>query len=90
MALHPEQTPGNGNSDSATISRNICFNQESALLVVDCYGYISTLSQSAEQLFGYNEELLRGSSVRLLFPDLNGSRWPGYLREPEPIGIPKF
>lgn len=71
VALHPEQTPGNGNSDSATISRNICFNQESALLVVDCYGYISTLSQSAEQLFGYNEELLRGSSVRLLFPDLN-------------------
>lgn len=71
VALHPEQTPGNRNSDSATISRNICFNQESALLVVDCYGYISTLSQSAEQLFGYNEELLRGSSVRLLFPDLN-------------------
>ena len=71
VVLHPEQTPGNGNSDSATISRNICFNQESALLVVDCYGYISTLSQSAEQLFGYNEELLRGSSVRLLFPDLN-------------------
>jgi PAS domain S-box-containing protein len=39
--------------------------------VVDCYGYISTISQAAETLFGYSEEVLRGSSVRLLFPDLN-------------------
>jgi hypothetical protein len=40
-------------------------------MIVDCYGYISTISSATEQLFGYSEELLRGSSLRVLFPDLN-------------------
>ena len=67
----PGQAPDNSPSQSTAISRSINFSQDSATLVVDCYGYISTISQAAETLFGYSEEVLRGSSVRLLFPDLN-------------------
>ena len=39
--------------------------------MVDCYGYISTISPAAATLFGYSEALLSGSPLRLLFPDLN-------------------
>jgi len=52
-------------------SRTIDFDENTAVLVIDCYGYISTLNSSAEKVFGYSEALLKGSSIRLLFPDLN-------------------
>ncbi|MDA8782611.1 EAL domain-containing protein [Porticoccaceae bacterium] len=58
------------NATSAPQSCSISF-EGSAIVVVDSYGYISSISQDAEQLFGYRDQLLKGSSVRILFPQLN-------------------
>jgi diguanylate cyclase (GGDEF)-like protein/PAS domain S-box-containing protein len=43
----------------------------SAYIVCDSYGFISRLSSAAEKLFAYSNELLIGSSVRILFPGLD-------------------
>ena len=59
-------------SEAQIINRSISFSQDSILVIADCHGYISTINQAAETFFGYSEDLLRGSSVRLLFPELNG------------------
>ena len=59
-------------SEAQIVNRSISFSQDSILVIADCHGYISTINQAAETFFGYSEDLLRGSSVRLLFPELNG------------------
>ncbi len=64
-------------SDSQSIAepnaivRQLYF-EDAAAIVVDCYGFINAISPGAEELFGYGHDLLKGSSVRLLFPGLNG------------------
>ena len=73
---HQGQAADSECSQAVAINRNIRFDPDSVLLVVDCHGYISTLSPSAATLFGYSKELLCGSSVRLLFPDLSDQDGP--------------
>lgn len=46
--------------------------EDAILIVTDCYGYIEAISHSAQELFGYSEQLLKGSSARVLFPGLDG------------------
>lgn len=47
-------------------------NPDSAYLTTDRYGFIARASEKAEELFGYSNQLLVGSSVRTLFPGLDG------------------
>jgi diguanylate cyclase (GGDEF)-like protein len=68
---HTQPRASDPGSEAPIISRSIRFSQDSILVIADCHGYISTINQTAETFFGYSEELLRGSSVRLLFPELN-------------------
>ena len=42
-----------------------------ACIVTDRYGFISRINGPAERLFAYSNELLVGSSVRILFPGLD-------------------
>lgn len=50
----------------------IVLDSGSAFIVTDRHGFISRISASAERLFCYSNELLAGSSVRILFPGLDG------------------
>ena len=43
----------------------------SAYIITDRYGFVSRLSTAAEKLFAYSNNLLAGSSVRILFPGLD-------------------
>jgi len=43
----------------------------SAYIITDRYGFVSRLSEAAEKLFAYSNNLLAGSSVRILFPGLD-------------------
>jgi diguanylate cyclase (GGDEF)-like protein/PAS domain S-box-containing protein len=43
----------------------------STYIITDSYGFISRVSSAAERLFDYSDELLTGSSVRILFPGLD-------------------
>ena len=43
----------------------------SAYIATDRYGFISRVSEAAERLFAYSNDLLIGSSVRILFPGLD-------------------
>jgi diguanylate cyclase (GGDEF)-like protein len=69
LAFDHAESPANSassNFNSCTISL-----EGSAIVIVDSCGYISSISQEGEQLFGYTDQLLKGSSVRILFPQLN-------------------
>lgn len=52
--------------------RPLNFDRNAILVVVDSEGFIQSISTAAEQLLGYSQALLTGSSVRVIFPDLNG------------------
>ena len=43
----------------------------SAYIIADRYGFVSRISKAAERLFAYSNDLLVGSSVRILFPGLD-------------------
>ena len=55
---------------------SVYIDSSSAYLVTDRFGFIASISPSAQALFGYSSgsdgELLIGSSVRTLFPGLDG------------------
>ena len=45
--------------------------ENSAYITTDRFGFISRVSERAQKLFAYNDDLLLGSSVRTLFPGLD-------------------
>jgi hypothetical protein len=49
----------------------LLLDSHSAYIVCDNYGFVSRISPEAEHLFAYSNELLKGSSVRILFPGLD-------------------
>ena len=55
----------------ALYGRPLNFDSNAIMVVVDTEGFIQSISAAAEQLLGYSQALLKGSSVRVIFPDLN-------------------
>ena len=71
------QTPVPANSEPRGVEdtsqgRSLSLADDAVLIVTDCYGFISGISKSAQALFGYSEDLLKGSSARVLLPGLDG------------------
>ena len=55
----------------ALYGRPLNFDSNAIMVVVDTEGFIQSISAAAEQLLGYSQALLKGSSVRVIFLDLN-------------------
>ena len=61
--------------------RPLNFDSNAIMVIIDSKGVIQSISAAAEQLLGYSQTLLKGSSVRVIFPDLNAMDEVGDIGE---------
>lgn len=71
VEVTPEQPFNNTQQPQQKERDTFLLDSNSAHIICDNYGFVSRLSAAAEKLFAYSNDLLIGSSVRILFPGLD-------------------